>query len=167
LELKELAELDIGFDLSVTGFSPGEIDVLLASKGVPDDETIPAAPAQPRTRLGDIWICGQHRVGCGDGRDIDFLSKVIGNDAAIDAAFLDPPYNVRISGHARSKRTLRMRWRRKKSWVLLQGERIRTPAIAETGACVSNGGAVEAALRRGNFDDLWSSDIQSIRGMDS
>ena len=47
LELKELAELDIGFDLSVTGFSTGEIDVLLALKGVPDDETIPAAPPSP------------------------------------------------------------------------------------------------------------------------
>ena len=69
--------------------------MLLSSKGDPDDETIPAVPAQPRTRLGDIWICGQHRIGCGDGRDLDFLRKVIGDDAAIDAAFLDPPYNVR------------------------------------------------------------------------
>jgi len=94
LELKELADLEIGFDLSVTGFSTGEIDVLLSSEGDPDDETIPAVPAQPRTRLGDIWICGQHRIGCGDGRDLDFLRKVIGDDAAIDAAFLDPPYNV-------------------------------------------------------------------------
>ena len=42
-------------------------------------------------------------MGCGDGRDLDFLSKVIGDDAAIDAAFLDPPYNVRISGHANAK----------------------------------------------------------------
>ena len=103
LELKELADLEIGFDLSVTGFSTGEIDVLLASKGDPDDETIPAVPAQHRTRLGDIWICGQHRVGCGDGRDLDFLRAVVGDDAAIDAAFLDPPYNVRISGHANAK----------------------------------------------------------------
>jgi hypothetical protein len=103
LELKELADLEIGFDLSVTGFSTGEIDVLLASKGDPDDETIPAVPAQPRTCLGDIWICGQHRVGCGDGRDLDFLGKVIGDHAAIDAAFLDPPYNVRISGHANAR----------------------------------------------------------------
>jgi hypothetical protein len=90
LELKELADLEIGFDLSVTGFSTGEIDVLLSSKGGPDDETIPAVPTQPRTRQGDIWICDQHRVGCGDGRDIDFLRKVIGDEAAIDAAFLDP-----------------------------------------------------------------------------
>jgi hypothetical protein len=103
LELKELADLEIGFDLSVTGFSTGEIDVLLSSKGGPDDETIPAVPTQPRTRQGDIWICDQHRVGCGDGRDIDFLRKVIGDEAAIDAAFLDPPYNVRISGHANAR----------------------------------------------------------------
>jgi hypothetical protein len=47
LELRELANLEIGFDLSVTGFSTGEIDVLLALKGVPDDETIPAAPPGP------------------------------------------------------------------------------------------------------------------------
>jgi ParB-like nuclease domain/DNA methylase len=103
LELKELADLEIDFDLSLTGFSTGEIDVLLTPKGDPDDETIPAVPVQPRTRLGDIWICGQHRVGCGDGRDLDYLRKVIGNDAAIDSAFLDPPYNVRISGHANAK----------------------------------------------------------------
>ena len=94
LELKELADLEIDFDLSLTGFSTGEIDVLL-QKGDPDDEAIPPIPIQPRTRHGDIWICGQHRVGCGDGRDLDFLRKVIGNDVAIDAAFLDPPYNVR------------------------------------------------------------------------
>jgi len=75
LELRELADREIDFDLSVTGFSTGEIDVLLASKGDPDYETIPAVPIQPRTRLGDMWICGQHRVGCGDGRDLDFLRK--------------------------------------------------------------------------------------------
>ena len=47
LELKELVDLEIDFDLSLTGFSTGEIDVLLALKGVPDDETIPAAPPSP------------------------------------------------------------------------------------------------------------------------
>ena len=49
---------------------------------------------------GDIWILGDHRVGCGDGRDAGFLQRVIGDGARVDAAFLDPPYNVRIGGHA-------------------------------------------------------------------
>ncbi len=37
----------------------------------PDDEIIPEVPASPRTRRGDIWILGEHRVGCGDARDLD------------------------------------------------------------------------------------------------
>ena len=50
-----------------------------------------------------LWILGEHRVGCGDGRDAAFLHRVVGEDARIDAAFLDPPYNVRINGHANAR----------------------------------------------------------------
>src|SRR5215471_21418733 len=100
LELAELGSLDLDFDLSVTGFSTGELDVILNGSADPDDEVIPEVPASPRTRLGDIWILGEHRVGCGDARDLDFVRRLVGEQAAIDAAFLDPPYNVRISGHA-------------------------------------------------------------------
>jgi DNA modification methylase len=165
LELKELADLEIDFDFSLTGFSTGEIDVLLASKGDPDDETIPAVPLQPRTHSGDIWICGQHRVGCGDGRDLDFLRKVIGDDAAIDAAFLDPPYNVRISGHANTKG-------RHREFAMASGEMTDEAFrafLSETlGACarVSRDGAVHfvcmdwrhmddvAAVGKGVYGDL-------------
>jgi hypothetical protein len=100
LELSELASLDIDVDLTLTGFSTGEIDVILTPTADPDDEVIPPVPTTSRTRPGDIWILGEHRVGCGDGRDARFLERVIGHEARIDAAFLDPPYNVRIGGHA-------------------------------------------------------------------
>jgi DNA modification methylase len=100
LELTELRSLDLEFDLSVTGFSTGELDVILNGSADPDDDVIPEAPASPRTRLGDIWILGEHRVGCGDARDLYFVRRLVGEEAAIDTAFLDPPYNVRISGHA-------------------------------------------------------------------
>ncbi len=103
LELAELSTLDVEFDLSVTGFSTGEIDVALKGAPDPDDEAIPAVPKTPRTRLGDIWVLGDHRVGCGDGRDLAFLQAVIGEGTSVDAAFLDPPYNVRISGHANAR----------------------------------------------------------------
>ena len=98
LELGELALLDVDIDL--TGFSTGEIDMILTPTGDPDDEVIPPVPATVRTKPGDIWILGEHRVGCGDGRDAKFLQRVIGDGARVDAAFLDPPYNVRIGGHA-------------------------------------------------------------------
>jgi DNA modification methylase len=103
VELGELAALDVEIDVSLTGFSPGEIDVVLAGSPDPDDEVIPATPVTPRTRPGDIWVLGEHRVGCGDGRDLDFLRAVVGEAEAIDAAFLDPPYNVRINGNVNAK----------------------------------------------------------------
>jgi DNA modification methylase len=105
--LGELASIDVDIDPTLTGFSTGEIDVVLGSSPDPDDEIIPPVSATPRTKLGDIWILGDHRVGCGDGRDAGFLRRVIGNGAVVDAAFLDPPYNVRIGGHAVSAGTHR------------------------------------------------------------
>jgi DNA methylase/ParB-like nuclease domain len=99
-ELGELASIDVDIDATLTGFSTGEIDVILTTAEDPDDEVIPPVPTTPRTKPGDIWILGEHRVGCGDGRDAEFLQRVIGDGARVDAAFLDPPYNVRIGGHA-------------------------------------------------------------------
>src|SRR5712675_1512152 len=99
-ELGELASIDLDIDPTLTGFSTGEIDVLLAKSADPDDEVIPPAPTTPKTKPGDIWILGQHRIGCGDARNTEFLRQVIGEGAKVDAAFLDPPYNVRIKGNA-------------------------------------------------------------------
>ncbi|MBX7459731.1 site-specific DNA-methyltransferase [Qipengyuania huizhouensis] len=103
LELADLSLPEIDLDLSLTGFSAGEIDVVLTENQDPDDEVIPEVPTEVRVMSGDIWQLGEHRIGCGDGRDVDFLRSVIGDGAAIDCAFLDPPYNVKINGHANSK----------------------------------------------------------------
>jgi DNA modification methylase len=103
LEFAELGTLDINFDLSVTGFSTGEIDLILKGAADPDDEVVPAVPEIARSQLGDIWQLGSHRIGCGDGRDLGFLQRVVGEGGRADVAFLDPPYNVRINGHANAK----------------------------------------------------------------
>jgi len=100
VELGELSVLGFVMDLALTGFSSGELDLLLSSKEDPDDDVIPPIPTEPRSRRGDIWRLGDHRIGCGDSREIEFLRKLVGDSAAADVAFLDPPYNVRISGHA-------------------------------------------------------------------
>lgn len=49
LELDEIGTLDVDLDLSVTGFSSGEIDVVLRAANDPDDEIIPDIPTEPRT----------------------------------------------------------------------------------------------------------------------
>jgi len=141
VELTELAVLDVDLDLSVTGFSVGEIDVVMSGAIDPDDEVIPPVPAAPRTRPGDIWILGEHRVGCGDGRDLAFLNAVLGDKARIDAAFLDPPYNVRINGHANARG-------RHREFAMASGEMtdaaFRSFLAESLGACaaVSRDGAV-------------------------
>lgn len=98
----DLQAPEVQIDLQLTGFSVGEIDVLLNEKpAAPDDDDVSAAtPADPRAKAGDIWILGDHRIGCGDCRDTDFMRKVVGTDLLVDAAFLDPPYNVSIKSHA-------------------------------------------------------------------
>jgi DNA modification methylase len=103
LELAELSLPELDIDLGLTGFSPGEIDVVLAESEDPADEVIPAVPGSPKVRVGDIWQLGEHRIGCGDGRDQAFLAAVIGEGEVVDAAFLDPPYNVKVNGHVNAK----------------------------------------------------------------
>src|SRR5450755_3171312 len=64
LELQEIQEAD--FDLSFTGFNPGEIDKLLV---LDDEERANAAPPLPETpvsRPDDLWQLGPHRVLCSD-----------------------------------------------------------------------------------------------------
>lgn len=101
IELQALMVDGIDLEIDALGFAGGELDVIL-SKGAndPDDEVIPPLPDQAISQAGDIWILGDHRIGCGDSRDPGFLQAVVGEGASVDAAFLDPPYNVRIQGHA-------------------------------------------------------------------
>ena len=141
IEIEQLADLAVNFDLTVTGFSTGELDILLEGQADPQDEFLPEIPIHPRTRPGDIWACGEHRVGCGDGRNIDFLRQVLGEGVVVDGAFLDPPYNVRINGHANARG-------RHREFAMASGEmdaKQFTAFLAESlGACaaVSRDGAV-------------------------
>jgi ParB-like chromosome segregation protein Spo0J len=50
-ELGELASIDVDIDPTLTGFSTGEIDVILTTTAEdPDDEVIPPVPTTPRTK---------------------------------------------------------------------------------------------------------------------
>jgi ParB-like chromosome segregation protein Spo0J len=62
-ELRELTSIEVDIDATLTDFSTGEIDVILSSIADPEDEVIQPVRAAPRTKPGDIWILGDHRVG--------------------------------------------------------------------------------------------------------
>jgi len=93
----ELADLkDLGFDTDLTGFSADEIAALMPEQietGLTDEDAVPEAPEEPTTRLGDVWILGQHRLMCGDSTSIDAVEKLIG-DKDVDFVFTSPPYNA-------------------------------------------------------------------------
>jgi hypothetical protein len=63
LELSELESLDVDIDPTLIGFSTGEIDMVLSSADDPDDEVIRSLFPTPRTKLDDIWIVRDQRVG--------------------------------------------------------------------------------------------------------
>lgn len=106
LELKDLE--DEGFDLSLTGFDEKELDALLnvieGTEGLTDEDAVPEVPEEPKTKLGDIYILGNHRLMCGDSTSIDAVEKLMDGDKA-DMVFTDPPYGVDYQGgHNQKKR---------------------------------------------------------------
>ncbi len=101
LELGELMELELSFDIEITGFEMGEIDLLLGTDvptGQPPEPPLPDAPARPVTRPGDVWLLGDHRLICGDALDPATYDRLMAGGKA-DLVICDPPFNVKIDGH--------------------------------------------------------------------
>ena len=103
IELQGLIDLD--FDISVTGFSLAEIDLVLeGAEGSRVDgseepeDVIPNLSEVAVTRRGDIWQLGRHRLICGDARLVADYQTLLSGEA-VDLIFTDPPYNVPIAGH--------------------------------------------------------------------
>ncbi len=106
-ELNELLAED--FDLSLVGFSDGELDKLLAfdpDGGGEEDGgagasvppvTIPEPPRNPASRTGDLWILGDHRLLCGDSTSHDDVRRLMNGERAVLFA-TDPPYLVDYDG---------------------------------------------------------------------
>lgn len=101
IELQDLD--DNGFDLALTGFEIGELDAILADKtdGLTDPDEVPEPPAQPVSRKGDLWICGDHRIICGDATNPDDWARLAIEDGFV--VFSSPPYNVGAASGLRDK----------------------------------------------------------------
>jgi DNA modification methylase len=105
-QLKELSLLDLDFDLAVTGFDIAEIDlrieVLQADASEAEDaadKLPPDATRPPVSQAGDLWLLGRHRLLCGSALDPQAHDLLMERERA-SVVFTDPPYNVKIDGHA-------------------------------------------------------------------
>lgn len=121
-QLKELASVDLDFDIEATGFDLGEIDFriesLLAPASEPAEPPIPVVSRPAVSQAGDLWLLGEHRVLCGSALDAAAYRALMGTEKAA-AVFMDPPYNVPIDGHVSGLGQIRL-WQHR-TGVLLPG----------------------------------------------
>jgi DNA modification methylase len=105
-QLRSLSEVELDFSLDVIGFEVGEIDVIIEGTAPDVEGENDPADALPETRegiqvsqAGDLWLLGRHRVYCGNSLNGSSYSALMDGRRA-DMVFTDPPYNVKIAGHA-------------------------------------------------------------------
>jgi DNA modification methylase len=110
IELQHLTSIDLGFDVSLTGFEVGEIDLILQEGRAEEDDEEPVEISRGPaiTKLGDVWLLGSHRLMCGDALDESSYSALMNGQSA-DVVFTDPPYNVKIDGNVCGKGAIRHR----------------------------------------------------------
>lgn len=97
IELNEL--LADNFALDILGFDPKELAALLEPdvvEGLTDEDAVPDIPDEPKTKLGDIYQLGNHRLMCGDSTSIDAVDKLMPETA--NMIFTDPPYLMDFTG---------------------------------------------------------------------
>jgi len=113
--------IDLDFDVELTGFDSGEIDVILEDgdeakkeNASPEDRVPEPRPGESISRPGDLWVMGKHRLLCGDARDHGAYQLLLDGEKA-ELIFADPPYNVTVDG-------IRLRPRRRPSSGIRDGQ---------------------------------------------
>lgn len=98
-ELAEIADIDMsdfGFDLDIP--DDGE--------EAQEDDFDEEVPEEPKSKLGQIYQLGRHRLMCGDSTKTEDVKKLVGG-VQCDLLLTDPPYNVGYEGKQKSKMTIK------------------------------------------------------------
>lgn len=91
----ELANLDLsGFDF--------DFGIKIEEESVEEDYYEAAPPAVPKSKIGDIYKLGNHRLMCGDSTMVDDVEKLMDGEKA-DMVFTDPPYGYNYQSNMREK----------------------------------------------------------------
>ena len=88
----ELAKLP-DFDFAEFNVEFPKIEVL--NEGLCDEDETPELKIEATTKLGDVWVLGQHRLMCGDSTMIDHVEKLMAGEKA-DMVYCDPPYGINL-----------------------------------------------------------------------
>ena len=108
----ELALPEIGLDLSITGFEPGEIDAvfdtLAENAADPADEALEPLEGPAVSWTGALFELGRHRLLVGDARDEAAYAQLMDGEVA-EMGIHDPPYNVKIQGNVGGRGRIKRR----------------------------------------------------------
>ena len=153
LEFAELKKLE--FDLALTGFDSREIDSLTLRLNPAEDE-VPPVPETPVSKLGDLWLCGPHRVLSGDSTNAADVARLLDAQKPI-LMVADQPYGVRYDPEWRKRAGVnnsdrmatvsnddRADWR--EAWALFPGD------VAYIWHGALHAGTVAASLEACNFE---------------
>jgi DNA modification methylase len=95
IELNEL--LADNFALDILGFDVDELKNLLdpvkPTEGLTDEDEVPEVPEEPKTKPGDIYRLGRHRLMCGDATMLTDVEKLM-DGVYPDLIHTDPPYGM-------------------------------------------------------------------------
>lgn len=89
-------ELDGILDIDMCDFG-FDFNLEEEEKEVVEDDFEVELPEEPRTKLGDIYQLGNHRLMCGDCTNVTNVEKLLNGEKA-DLVFTDPPYNIQTKG---------------------------------------------------------------------
>jgi DNA modification methylase len=93
----DLGDLGPDFDLDLLGIKNFTLDPEQVEAQCDEDE-VPEEPVEPKTRVGDIYQLGRHRLMCGDSTSIDAVERLMDGGCA-DITFTSPPYNAAKNDH--------------------------------------------------------------------
>jgi len=104
IELAILHEED--YNLALVGFDDVELQRLLEAQdnapGLTDADAVPEVQPDPVTRLGELWLLGNHRLICGDCTDPHVVAQLLG-DAKPQLLITDPPYGIELDSEWRDR----------------------------------------------------------------
>jgi DNA modification methylase len=163
LHFEQLSIPNLSFDLELTGFGTAKIDQVLGSTSAQhddaDDVLPPIEDRHAVSRPDDVWILDTHRLICGDALLPATYERLLG-DTVVQMVFADVPYNCRIGGHARSRRSGH------REFLMASGEMspvqyrdFLTDALTNTRRVCANGAIVFVCMDHFHMAELLSAGI--------
>jgi DNA modification methylase len=98
----ELPDLGPDFDIDLLGIANFEIDPADKGHATGTEDDVSGPPVNARSKIGEVYLLGDHRIMCGDSTDLDQVRTLMRDERA-SMVFTDPPYNIAYKGGTKKR----------------------------------------------------------------